>query len=53
MGDPKNETENVFEEAGQTEAIKHAGKVTAKRNMLRLLQLELERGELEQPQQQY
>lgn len=53
MGDPKNVTEPVFEEAGQTEALERAGKVTAKRNMLRLLQMELERGELEQPQQQY
>jgi hypothetical protein len=53
MGDPKNITEQFFEEAGQTEAIGKAGKVAAKRHMLHLLQAELERGELETPQQQY
>jgi hypothetical protein len=53
MGDPKNVTERVFEEAGQTEAIGRAGKVEAKRHMLRLLQMELERAELEKPKEQY
>jgi hypothetical protein len=54
MGDPDNNvTEQFFERAGQTEAIGKAGKVVAKRHMLRLLQMELEREELETPQQQY
>jgi hypothetical protein len=53
MGDPANITEQAFEAAGRTEAIGRAGKVEAKRHMLRLLQLELERDELEHPQVQY
>jgi hypothetical protein len=53
MGDSRNVTEQAFEAAGQTEAIGHAGKVEAKRHMLGLLQLELERDELEKPKEQY
>jgi hypothetical protein len=53
MSDAKNVTEQVFAEAGQTEAIGHAGTVEAKRHMLQLLQAELERDELEHPQEQY
>ena len=53
MGDPTNVTESDFEAAGQTEAIAKAGKVEAKRHMLQLLQMEVERGELEKPKEQY
>jgi hypothetical protein len=53
MGDPKNITESYFEEAGQTVAIGKAGTVEAKRHMLELLQLELERTELDKPKEQY
>jgi hypothetical protein len=53
MGDPKNITESSFEEAGQTAAIGKAGTVEAKRHMLELLQLELERTELDKPKEQY
>ena len=53
MGDPSNVTESDFEAAGQTEAIGKAGTVEAKRHMLRLLQLELERDELKKPKEQY
>jgi hypothetical protein len=53
MGDPKNITESYFEEAGQTAAIGKAGTVEAKRHMLELLQLELERTELDKPKEQY
>jgi hypothetical protein len=53
MGDARNVTEEAFEAAGQTAAIGQAGKVEAKRHMLRLLQLELERDELEKPKEQY
>jgi hypothetical protein len=53
MGDARNITEKEFVAAGQTEAIRQAGTVEAKRHMLRLLQMELERGELEKPKEQY
>jgi hypothetical protein len=53
MGSPDNITEQDFTTAGQTEAIKHAGTVEAKRHMLQLLQKELERNELEKPKEQY
>jgi hypothetical protein len=53
MGDPKNIVEKFFEEAGQTEAIDKAGVVQAKKNMLELLQAELEANELEKPERQY
>jgi hypothetical protein len=53
MGSPDNITEQDFTTAGQTEAIKQAGTVEAKRHMLQLLQKELERNELEKPKEQY
>ena len=53
MGDPSNITERDFEAAGQTEAIGKAGTVEAKRHMLRLLEMELDRAELEKPKEQY
>jgi hypothetical protein len=53
MGSPDNITEQDFTAAGQTEAIKQAGTVEAKRHMLQLLQTELERGEMEKPKEHY
>jgi hypothetical protein len=53
MGSPDNITEQDFTTAGQTEAIKRAGTVEAKRHMLQLLQAEVERNELEKPIEQY
>ncbi len=53
MGDPKNIVETFFEEAGQTEAIGKAGVVQAKKNMIELLQAELDAHELEKPRKQY
>jgi hypothetical protein len=53
MGDSKNIVEKFFEEAGQTEAIGKAGVVQAKKNMLELLQAELDAKELEKPKAQY
>jgi hypothetical protein len=47
MRSPDNITEQDFTTAWQTEAIKHAGTVEAKRHMLQLLQKELERNEFE------
>jgi hypothetical protein len=53
MGSSDNIIEGYFEKAGQTDAIKEAGKMQAKQNMLELLKLELEDEQLERPQQQY
>jgi hypothetical protein len=53
MGDPKNIVEKFFEEAGQTEAIGKAGVAQAKKNMMELLQAELDAKELEKPKKQY
>ena len=53
MGDPRNIVEKFFEEAGQTDAISKAGVLQAKRNMMELLQAELEKQELEKPKEQY
>ncbi len=53
MGDPKNVTEEVFKQAGETDAIGKEGVLAAKRNMLELLKEELEKNELEKPKEQY
>jgi hypothetical protein len=53
MDDERNIVEAFFERAGQTEAIGNAGVLAAKQHMLELLQAELERQELEKPQEQY
>jgi hypothetical protein len=53
MGDQRNIVEKFFEGAGETDAIGKAGVSQAKRNMLELLQVELEKQELEKPKEQY
>lgn len=53
MGDKTNITEDYFEKAGQTEAIGKEGKVKAKKNMIALLQKEVDKEELEKPRSQY
>ncbi len=53
MGDAKNIVEKFFAEAGQTDAIGKAGVVQAKKNMMELLQAELDAQELEKPKEQY
>jgi hypothetical protein len=53
MGEEENLIEDFFERAGKTKAIGRAGKVQAKKNMLELLQKELQKGELENPKNQY
>jgi hypothetical protein len=53
MGDAKNIVEKFFAEAGQTAAIGKAGVMQAKKNMMELLQAELEKQELEKPKEQY
>lgn len=54
MGEPdKNITEDYFEKAGDADAIGKAGKKKAKQNMIELLQIELEKDELDKPREQY
>lgn len=52
-GDSRNIVEQAFLDAGKTKEIKNAGRPTAKRNMLELLQQEQREGELEDPRQNY
>lgn len=53
MGQKANITESSFEVAGQTRAAGKKGKLTAKKNMIVLLQKEIEKDQLEIPQEQY
>ncbi|GEM_PF-3605029 len=53
MGHEDNVTEVDFEKAGQTDAIEKEGKLKAKKNMIALLQKEVEKEELEKPKEQY
>lgn len=53
MGQEANITESFFEKAGQTKAIGKKGKLAAKKNMIALLQKEVEKEELETPQKHY
>lgn len=53
MGDPKNITEDTFKEAGQTSAVGKAGVMQAKKNMLELLKMEMEKDQLEKPEENY
>lgn len=52
-GDPANIVEDDLESAGQTDTIKHAGVEDAKRNLLELIRLEMEAGDLEKPKLDY
>jgi hypothetical protein len=52
-GDPANLIEDDLEEAGQTDAIETAGIRAAKLNMLELIMLQQESGELERPKEDY
>lgn len=52
-GDPANIVEDDLKEAGQTETIEKAGVRTAKENLLELIQLEKEAGDLERPRPDY
>jgi hypothetical protein len=51
--DPANIVEDDLKKAGQAETIKKAGVKTAKANMLELLQLEKDAGDLERPNKDY
>jgi hypothetical protein len=52
-GDPANIVEDDLRKAGQTETIKRAGVEQAKRNLLELIELQKNRGDLENPKKVY
>lgn len=52
-GDPANLIEEHLLQAGATEAIKEAGVKTAKENMLELLQIQQDAGDMEKPRADY
>lgn len=52
-GDPTNLIEEHLKKAGLTDTIKRAGTLQAKENMLELLQLEKEAGDLDKPKDDY
>lgn len=52
-GDPANIVEDDLKRAGQTGTIKGAGVKDAKQNLLELIQLEMEAGDLENPKRDY
>jgi hypothetical protein len=52
-GDPDNIVEDDLKAAGLTETIKKAGVKAAKANMLELIQLQKEQGDLDRPRTDY
>ena len=52
-GDSDNIVEDDLKAAGQTETIKKAGVKAAKENMLELIQLQKDQGDLERPKKDY
>jgi hypothetical protein len=52
-GDPDNIVEDHLKKAGQTDTIGKAGTTQAKQNMMELLELQRNAGELEEPKQDY
>lgn len=52
-GDPRNIVEQALIEAGKTKEIKNAGRATAKKNMLELIELQQRSGELDEPRESY
>lgn len=52
-GDPANIVEEDLERAGQTEAAKRGGVETAKANMLELIELQRDAGDLQHPKEDY
>lgn len=53
MGEKENITEDFFKKAGETDAIGKEGLLAAKKNMIALLQKEVDGNELENPKKQY
>jgi len=52
-GDPANIVEAHLEAAGRTDTIESAGAEAAKDNLLQLIQLQRDAGELSEPKQDY
>jgi len=52
-GDPANLVEDQLKAAGQTETVGKAGVKTAKENMMELLRLQVDEGNLDRPRQDY
>lgn len=52
-GDPANLIEEHLKKAGQTDTIKHAGVKQAKENLLELIELQKNRGDLAEPKKDY
>jgi hypothetical protein len=52
-GDPANIVEDHLTKAGQTETIGKAGVKAAKENLLELIQLQKDAGDLEKPKESY
>lgn len=52
-GDPRNIVETHLDNAGRTETIEHAGVDQAKKNMLELLEIQRDRGDLGSPKENY
>jgi hypothetical protein len=52
-GDPANIVEDDLKRAGQTDTIEKAGVKTAKENLLELIELQAEAGNLERSSQDY
>jgi hypothetical protein len=52
-GDPANIVEDDLKPAGQTPTIKRAGVRTAKENLLELIQLQKDKGDLQRPKKDY
>ena len=52
-GDPANIVEGHLTAAGRTETIEGAGVEAAKENLLELIQLQKDAGELSEPKQDY
>jgi hypothetical protein len=52
-GDPDNLVEDVLKKAGQTETLKRAGVEQAKKNMLELIEMQRNRGDLASPKKDY
>ncbi len=51
--DADNIVEDDLKKSGQTDTIKHAGVEQAKKNMMELLELQKNRGDLQNPKKDY
>lgn len=52
-GEPNNIIEEHLKKAGETETIKRAGVAQAKQNLLQLIELQMNQGELDSPKEDY